>query len=371
MRTSTSLFIVFCVLGTLSCTQSHDANSKKGRKKINLEIRSVYTFSLNSPELISRIHDHHGIKTDSKGEQFLFADKGKNQVLVTDSLGNVEQIIGQTGRGPKEFLSISSLSFINDEAFLVYDESLSLIKIFKVDGSLISSFRPSMDGYYFASPDLVIYDDMIYGGILEAKYIPFAQNRDYKKMMASKIIIAIDTSGNDIAKYGSYDILTSESKDYVQFSVIGINKNQKKVFVNQLDSPIIQVYDLEIGSFGIFSEQIPENFMRPKEFLGANNSLKAIKEKTVDRTYVERLVPLDEHLFKSIDKLTEEWNITQDHMTKTNILVVYDYKGNIVAEKVLEGKRLFGGHGNKLYFLTDNNPDNFTIEVATYRLLDK
>lgn len=364
-----TLMIICCVLGALNCTQSNKPFTEKKKKYIELD--SLYSFQLESTEIVSRIDDHHGIKADSKGEWFLFADRGKNQVLVTDSLGNVKVIVGGSGRGPTEFLSINGLAFINKDSFLVYDESLALIKMFEVGGGLIGSFKPSMDGYYFSSPDIVVNKSVIYAGILESDYVHFIQSQDFEKMAQSKIITAIDTSGNDMGKYGSYDKLTPESKDYVQFSIVGFSNNWNKVLVNQLDSPIIQYYDIDTGTFGVFSEQVPKNYVRATEFISVNNSKNRVREMSLGRTYAERLVPLENHLFKSMDKLTEEWNITRDPMTKTNILIVYDKNGNIVAEKVLEGKRLFGGHGNKLYFLTDNNPDNFTIQVATYRLVDK
>lgn len=363
------LLIACCVLGMLSCTQPNKSTS--GEKAKELVLDSLYSFQVESPEIIGNIHDHHGIKVNSTGQRVLFADMSKNKVLITDSLGKVEALVGGNGRGPTEFLEINGLGFIDESTFFVYDESLVLIKKFDINGNLIGSFSPSMEGYSFSSPDFIVNDSTIFAVIIETEYLRFFQNNDYEQMAQSKIITAIDTSGNDAGMYGEYDKLTPESKDYVQFSILEFSKSWEKIFINQLNSPIVQYFIPETEEFGVFSEQVPKNYMQAKEFMPARISVNKMKEMSLGRTYAERLVPLENHLFKSMDKLTEEWNITQDHLSKTNILVVYDKDGNIVAEKVLEEKRLFGGHGNKLYFLTDNNPDNFTIQVATYRLVDK
>lgn len=359
--------LIGVVLSTVFNCVKHD-NHSITRAQNRLYLDSLYSFSLKLENSIGDIHDHHGIKIDSKGSRFLFVDRLKSQVIVTDSLGNLEATIGQSGRGPSEFLSIDGINFVNDTLIFVLDDDLKKVSFFNLMGEVSKSFSLENDDYYFTSPDYIVKKSIIYTGILESNYLPYSRTNDFKKMSESKILVVLDTDWATIKMVGSYDLLTANQPDYINAQVLGTNYGGNRVFINQVNSPIIQYYNVDDNKFGVFSSQIPVNFKLEKKFMSAMQSRMKIKEMSIGRTYTERLVPLNNHLFKSIDKLTEEWNITLDHLTKINSLVVYDYDGNILAEKVLEGKRLFGGHGDKLYFLTNNNPDNFTIEVATYRL---
>lgn len=65
-------------------------------------------------------------------------NEDKNEIILTDSRGNLVSKFGKKGRGSEEFSNIAAFGFDRNNRLLVYDSSQDFFKKFSVNGELPS-----------------------------------------------------------------------------------------------------------------------------------------------------------------------------------------------------------------------------------------
>lgn len=319
-------------------------------------LTKVRDFVLKVPDAeIGRIEPPILISEDKK--KIFYYDSGLNQIIVSDTLGNILSKFGRKGRGPKEFLHITSYGADKDTIY-VYDGSLGKFKKFTLNGELLDIFDgPIKDNLWFRSNRTYIDGNRLLFGIQEAKYSSASNH------WKSKTVAEYTSNGKFISLFGDYDpTLEGSSRLYKNANIV-YDIDNKYVYTVHRTSKHIQKYD--IGTKKVisrFSYPQSKNFLVADRVPDVYDTRQEKNRLNLFQSFVgDPFVNKDYFVFYFFN-FTEDYWETRDQSTKHHFLQFFDKKDQFLFELEVPHYPL-GMLGNKLLLVEDDNPDNFRIGV--------
>lgn len=348
------LTLIILLVIITSCTKGEKPNS------VELELVKVDEVILkpSQQDMFGNFRERFKISKD--GKMFVFADRIKEKVYLFDNRGNFINRIGEPGKGPKGILSVNGFAVDNNNNIIILDMRQRLLKVFDVEGQLLSSTTIFEDEDIASSSPLEFH---VNGGAI---YIPIIEMKYFENPAKSRLIGKFNYNGQLDTLYGQFDPFINEDKNY-KFSNRLLITEEEVIYSNLQTSPFIFEYNLtknELYQFGIRSP----SFRLPNKEIAPGLPIPEISKRAVGTSYVIGLYEVGSSLIQHYQSMTEEWFETVDYSEKKNFLVVYDredreYKGELSTPHTLASVS-----ENKLYFIEDFNPDNYTLGI--YELVE-
>lgn len=321
------------------------------------QFRKIRDFVLKVPELeIGRIEPPILVSNDKK--KLVYYDSGFNQILVSDTLGNILSKFGRKGSGPKEFRHITSYG-LNQDTIYVYDGGLSVFKKFTINGDLIKIFDgPIKDNLWFRSNRIYIKKDKMLFGIQEVKHSSASSH------WLSRTVAEYSTEGKLISLFGEYDPSLKESSLLYKYANMAYDFRTEHIYTVHRTSPYIQKFDFNSKKkISRFSNKESGNFLISDTEPGINSSREERNALNLLQSFVgDPFISEDFFVFYFFNFTQEYWD-TRDQSKKEHFLQFYDKQDNFVSEfRVLHFPLGMIGN-NKLLLVEDDDPDNFRIGV--------
>jgi len=342
--------IVFLVL-LVSCSEKETNSTENEVININ-HLKSVVL--KQSKPLFGKFYERFKITGD--GEYWIFVDRMRDKIFVFDKEGQYINTISESGRGPRGIVSIDGFDVNENNEVFIYDASQRMLKIYTLDDELISSNNFLEKVNFGTTPlEMLWYEGKVLTSIIENEFMFEPQN--------SKVLALIKTDGEIDTVFGRFDPFAEHDNTYSFFNNITIDDSSNVVFTSLSSSPFIQVFDLNNFSKESYIGAKNSTFKVPEKEISANLSIDEVNRRSVNTSRAVNLFLTDDYIVQHIQTLTEEWFLTTDYSSKANSLIFYDrITGEIVQEVPVEHS-LGSVRDDKLYFIEDFNPDNYTIGV--------
>jgi|SRR5690554_4465197 len=355
----TTLLAIALLFG-LACNGKKEETKTSGIteiKEVNPKLRKTREFVLKSDEFNIGVIEPPTLIFEKNGEtKLFFRDTGLNQVLISDSMGAIQQAIGKSGDGPKEFRHLTSIG-MDEDTLIVYDAVLDMVKKFNLERELINSYQGLLaDRVWLRSKRLFLYKDKLVYGIQEAD--KSSSNNHWE----SKTIAIYDRAGNLEKLMGEYDpdlIKSHRLYNYSNDLVI----NNGFAYTTHRTSPTIQKFDLDTGKkisrFGVLSKNYKVSDERPNV-----TDPREVKNKiNVKFSFVGNSFVTDDYFAFYFFNFTEKYFELRNPNDQEHFLNLYNNKEEFVGEITLPFQPIAMDNNNRLYLLEDDNPDNVLIGV--------
>ena len=355
------LFLILLVLlSTCADTEDHFFESKNLNQE--LQIKKIDVFKLQkedslSDKKIGRIRVGFFKKHPSKNI-LVFYDEIFKQLLITRD-DKIISIIGSKGRGPKEFINVSSFDFNQKGHLVIYDSTQQLVKIFNLSGALLESFKidPSKQFAITARYLFPIQEKYLFG-VIQREYLA---NLD--KAWESGLIGSYNKAGNLIDSFGKYDSYLKSVKHYNVLPVINVDLDNSLLFSSHGASYRIQIYDLNtrkrIAYFGYKSY----DFKEIDEEVDARMPNVERLRKTLKQSYTTGVYFTSKYVILTFQNLSMEWHTTKNSNAKQYYLAVYDRNTKDFVDEILLPYPLENIIDGKLYLLENDNPVEYTLGI--------
>lgn len=347
-----SLYFTFLIsLLSASCSEKERGNNVQ--RNIELIKQKSVTLELSDP-LFGKFYEEFRITEDS--EKWIFADKISDRVYVYNHDGSFLNTIGDRGKGPRGIVRVGGFDVNDDSKVFVYDPSQRMIKIFSIDDSLSHSSQFLKGAEFGSTPfEITWYKDRILTTIIENEHI-------YEPAQ-SKLLSVVTTDGIVDTLFGTFDPFAKEDNSYVFFNELTIDHHSGLVYTNLRMSPNIQVFDPETKNRVDYISADLKSFVLPDQEITPHLSIPEINKRSVNTTLVANVFLTEKYIVQHIQVLTDEWYKTADYSEKDNILAIYDRQNHHLVDELNTDYTLGAVQDNKLYFIEDFNPDNYTIGI--------
>lgn len=334
----------------LSCNSNQELSNDTETITSKIDLTPVSEFQIsNTNALIGNIRV--GFQVSHQNSLYAFEDTILNNIIVTDTTGKVLAVVGGKGRGPKEFLDISSFGFDSDNNVIVYDALQSLIKVLDLDNEIVHTIDLQPEGFNVATPNLISIDNKIYFGIIEIEYL-----NKLKDLTFSNILVEINENGKSLKKFGNYDSLTPESNLYSVFPTsLAYDFNTKSIFTVQKNSFILQAWNINNNKRSFYTTKKPPSFNFSTEILQANLPFSKIIERGIGQSSSQDVYVTNNFVCLYYVTLAKNSKNTQRY------LAFYDKEGNFMSEIKLNHK-LVQAHDNFIYLLENDDPENYQLK---------
>lgn len=294
--------------------------------------------------------------SEDEGKLFYY-DLGLSQIIVSDTLGNIISKFGRKGRGPKEFLHITSYG-IDKDTIYVYDGNLGKFKKFTLNGELLDIFDgPIKDNLWFRSNRIYVDENKLFFGIQEAKYSSASNH------WKSRTVAEYTKDGKFISLFGDYDPdLEGSSRLYKYANMVYDNADNFMYTVHRT-SKDIQKYNLNTKEIiSRFSNPQSTNFLVADRAPDEYDSRVDRNRLNLSQSFVGDPFVSEDYFVFYFFNFTEEYWETRDQSTKHHFLQFFDKQDNFLFELEVPYYPL-GMAGNNLLLVENDNPDNFRIGV--------
>lgn len=350
MKVSLYFTFLICLLSA-SCSEKERGNNVQR----NIELINQKSVTLELPDpLFGKFYEEFRITEDSK--KWIFADRIRERVYVYDNNGAFLNTIGDRGKGPRGIVRVAGFDVKNNDEVFVYDPSQRLLKLFSIEDSLIHTAEFLEGGKIGTTPfGMLWYKDNIVATIIENEYI-------YEPDQ-SKLLSIINTDGSVDTLFGKFDPFAREDNSYSFANVMAVDDQSGLVYTNLQFSPHIQVYNLESTEKVDYINADLQNFNLPEQEITPHLSIPEINKRSVNTTLVANVFLTEKYIVQHIQVLTDEWYKAADYSEKDNILAIYDRQNHHLVDELNTDYTLGAVQDNKLYFIEDFNPDNYTIGI--------
>lgn len=362
------LFLVFlCAFSFATCTLENKTSttSEDISSEVVLSLDSLYSFKIESTKEVTIDRIRNIVVFNHEEDKIAWVNDDKKEIFVTDTNGNHIYNFGSIGRGPTEFLEISSIGFNINNDLVIYDGRQDLFKKFREPGNLIQIYDGIIDdGYWLVSRKLFLSNDYLYFGIREAK----KANRN--NFWESKTIGIYNSSFDLVKNIGSYDpTLTNEDYLYT-FPVINVDISTGLIYTAHRILPYVQVFTSPEGELVTrFGNKSP-SFHFAEDEAKLSDPIRTRRQKNLAQSFVEENFVSDKYYFLHHASYTEDVITYGDTFYRESYLNVYEknkpYK--FLGEISLESIPIYVSHDNKIYILQDNNPDNLIVSVYDFKV---
>lgn len=297
--------------------------------------------------------------TNSAGSLHAFYDEMKQQFVVTDREGEIQELIGKEGRGPGEIVRAAGFDFDGQRQLIMIDDRQSLIKVFDLDGNIVRNSKIDKDIYSMVGRDLVAHKGKIYVGVIKRSLLSNLREEAHKSELAG----IYNYDGALVDTVGSYDPTVKESKTYNLFSVINVDVRKEWLLGIQYHNYRMQLYDLDSGERLAWFGRQTENYITLDENISRYLPRKKIQEKSAGTSSAVRPYSMSDYIVLYFETLTKEFFETENFNAKEGYIAIYDNEtydsyGDIKLPYTL------GNVANDNFYLIENdNPDNFTVGV--------
>lgn len=346
-------FIVLLIaIFALQCSRTPHTDSETK----SIELIQIDTVLLEQgAQLFGKFYEH--MRISQNGSYWLFNERIRNQVFVFNSDGSFHSVIGKRGRGPDEILTVSSFDINKNNEVAIFDGSQRMIKIFTLDGRLISSNNILENADFSLVPHyLWWYKGQLAGTIidLESRFEPYK----------SRLLALINDDGSTDTAFGKFDPFSKQDHRETFVSLLALDEENNVAYTNLQSSPYFQIYDMEHFERILYGGKITESFNKPSQEVTPQTSLSKIMLLVEDTSVFAHIFLTDEYFIQHMQILTKEWFETSDYTAKGNVLVFYDRETNeFIKEIKLEGITPLAAQKGKIYAVENFNPDQFTIGI--------
>lgn len=187
--------LVILLMLTMGCSNDSEFSNDRS-SDINLTFEKVDEFSIGGQDVtLDRVRNLVAANRD--GSLLAWINDDKNEIILTDSRGNLVSKFGKKGRGSEEFSNIAAFGFDRNNRFIVYDSSQDFFKKFSVDGELLWIEKGLLkDGLWTRSNRIISYNNHMYLGIQES-----GVDIDWK----SRTVAMYNDDGQFSSLFGAYD----------------------------------------------------------------------------------------------------------------------------------------------------------------------
>ncbi|MDR9416640.1 MAG: 6-bladed beta-propeller [Gracilimonas sp.] len=348
--------LTWLALFLFSCTKDHLPNDQK---RLGLKFFDSITLAHSEP-LFGKFYEKFKITKD--GKYWVFADKMREKIFVFTNKGKFVNTIGKSGQGPEGIERIAGYDINSKNEIFIYDSSQRMLKVFSINGELLKSNNFLDQVTFGITPmEMYWYQDKILATIIENSYMFDPSN--------SKLLAKIDTKGRIDTLFGSFDSFIKQNNSYSFFNKMMIDTVQGTVYTNLVSSPFFQKFDLDTYERTQYLGEKFEKFRLPDREINANVSIQEINKRLENTTHVVSIYLINDYLVQHYQNLTKEWFQTTDYSMKENFLIVYERENYDLISEIDTDYTLGAVHDNKLYFIEDFNPDNYTIGI--YELVNE
>ena len=348
-----NLCLLILISGCTINNKNEDFETYGITQNKSVSLQKVGTILLKpGDELIGKFREDLSI--DNTGEIISFADDNEQEIFLFKRNGELINILGKKGQGPKEFLQISAYSVYNREVIVV-DESQSLIKIFDLEGNLKRTFSLFENTRLFInSREIIVHGDTIYLQILEAGYL--------NDKSGSKLVVGFDLFTGEITDLiGQFDPFLDQIDHHLSLTNISLTPDNSGIASVLTTSSRIQIFnlnsDVRTHYFGLESP----DWNPISEKIEPSMPRHVVMERALGNSYSTGLYFSNNYLLHHFQNMTESWFNTNDYLSKENYLNVFDYsKFEYYGTIILPGT-LGDVYGDICFIIEDYNPDNFII----------
>ncbi|NGP90086.1 6-bladed beta-propeller [Fodinibius halophilus] len=350
---------VFMVFGCGNRADQSETYSVSTVNKQSLELNHIYSFPLeNSSDATVLANPYPSVRLSNDGNRIAIKDMLQDHIVLYDSLGNHLATIGKQGKGPREFVEITSWNFDENKNLLVFDAPQKLVKIFNSNGKLKKSSKVFTEDQLLGfGISFYAHDSLIYMGILEAQYSNL-ENAEYSKL------IALNNYEGELQKtIGKYDPYVSQATMYTSQPVFDIDFKRDKIYSTQMNSYRVQVYDLKDHNRMAYFGYKSDHFIESEEKISPFHQKSKRREMGLNQSYTNGIYITSRYILIYFRNLTEDWYQSRSPQDKKHFISVYDrYNYNFIGEISLPYS-LQAVHKDRLYLVENNNPDNYTIGI--------
>lgn len=369
MRSERKLFIFFLILIVVSCSNKRDSDgfykSPLVNKKLDLQKTDQFTIQpeSDSDHTIGKIR--FTFATSQDGNLHAFYDEIKSQFVITNSKGEIQQIISKLGKGPGEILKAEGFNFDEQNRLVVHDQNQRMIKIFSLNGEVISHSRPEESFFYLRGRNLLLNGEKIFASTMDQRLVGNLREEAHK----SKLAVVYDYEGRLVDTIGTYDPTVKQTKSYNLFSIINADFNDNRLISSQYYNFRIQIFDLKTYErLAWFGRKTP-NFKVGDEYISPSLPIEKIQEKAVGRSSAVSVHPLSDYIVLYFETLTESFFKTENFNDKQPYIVIYDNRTYACYGEVALPFALGNVADDKFYLIEDDNPDNYTVGI--YELVEE
>jgi hypothetical protein len=276
-----------------------------------LEIRKVDSITLDpGVHLIGQFREE--VQISPNGEIFSFTDLMNQQIYLFDREGNLINILGGVGSGPKEFRQIIAQT-VDDERIIIVDESTLLLKVFSIEGELLNEAKIFEDeNLFIVWWDTFLEGDTIYLQIIEVEKM----NSEYNSSVVAKIDLK---SGELLNLIGTYDPIIKSSNDHHHYQHFTIDRDTDLLYTSSNKFPRVQVFDLKNGNrVDYFKADQIDQWKELKEKVEATMTRDEIRRIVTGTSYLNGIEITDRFILQSFQTLNNDWWETKDFLTKDN-----------------------------------------------------
>lgn len=367
-----SLILIILIIFNSACQNEYKSKKQEFNfdKSDNVEIikKWIYGFSIEpTPDIhIDRASDV--VAFNSSEDKMAWINQDKNQVFVTDTTGAHLFHFGSRGQGPEEFLEISGIGFNENDEIIVFDAKQNMFKNFGDDGILKSVNSGFIeDGISLMSRRLHYHNDMLISAVIDMQYA------SPNSFWHSDTAAIFDEEYNFVKSFGTYDSTLIESSYLYTFPIVTVDKEQNALFISHRKIPFIQVYELDSGErIGRFGMRSP-SFKMPDDEADISDPLHLRRQKNLNQSFVEENFISEDYFFFHFANANEDLLNYGDIFMRDSYLNIFEKNEpyNFLGEVALQSIPLYISDNNRVFVLSDDNPDNFQIEVYEINVSDE
>lgn len=293
-------------------------------------------------------------RINDAGNIWIFAERNQDRIFAFDNHGKFINILGERGKGPKGIIHVSGFDINNEDQVIIYDAAQRMLKIFDLSGKLIQSNTFFSEGELWVHPyGVYTFEDRLLISVTEMKFI--------REPQKSKLLALVKYSGTVDTVFGMHDKFTEEDNSYSAENTILISLNT--ILTSSVGSPYIQIYNRDTYQQVDYFGENSKSFSTPKKEIYGNLSISEINMRAEGSSIMTGLYSTDNFIVSHMQILTEEFFETVDFRQKKNVLIIYDKETKEYIKEIPVPYTLGAVHNNKLYFIEDFNPDNYTIGI--------
>ncbi len=354
----TLMWVVFFV-----CTNCSQTDAPHSLQLSEVTVSKVRQYTINSRDSVSIGRLRPLFKSNNDGSLYAFLDEIHQSIILTDSLGNVNNEIGKKGKGPEEFVQISGFSIDEKNNVIIHDGMQYVLKIFDNQGRLNQSFEITPPDLHITYDALVTHNEHIFFGAIETKYFS-----DLWQAGNSKNIIQYNYNGLFIGSFGKYDTLTSNSNNYELFANISLDRKNNRIYTARTNAYIIEGWDIATKKKVRVIDQKPNLFTFHKKKTTPDLPIPEIMKRSIGATYSSLFIT-EHYVYLYMAKNTEAFvnSPNRDYSKKEHALAMYSKAGKLLAETKLDHV-LANIIDDKLHLIENDDPDNYTIGVYEFSL---
>ncbi|MDZ7807114.1 MAG: 6-bladed beta-propeller [Gracilimonas sp.] len=296
------------------------------------------------------------------GDIWMFAERNQNRVFAFDNQGQFIKVVGERGKGPKGLMHVSGFDFNDEDQITIYDAAQRMIKIFDLNGELITSNTVFSEGKYWAHPyTLTSFGDRLLLPITESEFIHEPQK--------SKLLAVLTYDGRIDTVFGMHDEFTLKDNSYSAENTVLVDSNY--IYTSSVGSPYIQMYSRETLQRVDYFGEYTKSFSIPEKEVHANLPISEINKRSSGSSVMAGIYGTEQFIVLHMQILTSEFFETIDFSKKENILILYDRETKEFIKEIPVSHTLAAAHNDKLYLIEDFNPDNYTIGIYELSMKEK